>query len=87
MKLQIVHRDSLYKGMIVWDNDGNKGIVKDCENLHNVHVEFEGFEIDGEIEGEGLGIYCFVEGCEENSELIDPLYYDYRKEKLEKIVK
>ena len=74
-----VSRSSLYVGMPVVDSEGQRGIIQSCNDLHNVHVTFEGEGITIDWYGEsfecgGSGLYCFVEGCEENDELIDPLY-------------
>lgn len=75
---QRVDKNTLYKGMIIEDEMGVKGVVEECEDLHNVHIRYE---------DQAFGLYCFIEGCEENSEDLDPVYYDYRKEKLERIIK
>ena len=74
-----VSRSSLYVGMPVVDSEGQRGIIRSCNDLHNVHVTFEGEGITIDWYGEpfecgGSGLYCFVEGCEENDELIYPLY-------------
>jgi hypothetical protein len=76
LNLQRVTRNNIFKGMNVQDSEGRKGIVRDCKDLHNVHVTFEGegIKING-FECSGSGIYCFVENCEENDENEDPLYY------------
>ena len=43
------------KGMKVVDNAGDIGIVTECEDAHNVIVQYE---------NDGRGIYCLVEDCE-----------------------
>jgi hypothetical protein len=68
-----VTRSNLSKGMCVQDSEGKKGVIRNCEDLHNVHVTFEGegIEIDWyEIPFEcgGSGLYCFVEDCQGNCE-------------------
>ncbi len=75
-----VTRSNLFKGMCVQDSEGKKGVIRDCNDLHNVHVTFEGegIEIDWyetPFECGGSGLYCFVEDCEDNCENEDPLYY------------
>lgn len=46
---------NIQKGMKVIDNDGDIGIITECEDAHNVIVEYE---------NEGKGIHCLAEGCE-----------------------
>jgi len=80
MNMHRVTRNNLFKGMCVQDSEGIKGVVRNCEDLHNVHITFEGEGIDIDwyetpFECGGSGLYCFVEGCEENSEEIDTMYY------------
>ena len=60
--------------------EGRKGIVRDCKDLHNVHITFEGEGImidwyKTPFECGGSGLYCFAENCEDNCENEDPLYY------------
>lgn len=43
------------KGMPVIDNDGDVGIVTDCEDPHNVVVEYD---------NDGRGIHCLAVDCE-----------------------
>ena len=45
----------LKKGMKVIDGDGDIGIITECEDAHNVIVQYE---------NEGVGIHCLVEDCE-----------------------
>jgi preprotein translocase subunit YajC len=45
----------IQKGMKVIDNEGDIGVITECEDAHNVIVEYE---------NEGKGIHCLVEGCE-----------------------
>ena len=45
----------IQKGMKVIDNDGDIGIVTECEDAHNIMVEYE---------NGGKGLHCLVEGCE-----------------------
>jgi hypothetical protein len=80
LNIHRVTRSNLFKGMCVQDSEGKKGVVRNCEDLHNVHITFEGegIEIDWyetPFECGGSGLYCFVEGCEDNCENEDPLYY------------
>lgn len=75
-----VTRSSLFKGMHVQNSEGKKGIIRNCEDLHNVHITFEGEGIivdlyETPFECGSSGLYCFVEGCKDNDEKIDPLYY------------
>ena len=42
-------------GMKVIDNDGDIGIITQCEDPHNVIIRYD---------NEGVGIYCLVESCE-----------------------
>jgi len=75
-----VTRNNLYKGMRVQDSEGKKGVVRNCEDLHNVHITFEGkgIEIDWYetlFECGDSGLYCFIENCEDNCEDEYPLYY------------
>lgn len=63
-------RDMLKVGLRVTytdEDDGTiyNGTVEECDDLHNVWITYD-------IGGGGL--YCFVEGCEENSEEFHPLY-------------
>lgn len=80
LNIHRVTRSNLFKGMCVQDSEGKKGVIRDCKDLHNVHVTFEGegIEIDWyetPFECSGSGLYCFVEDCEGNCENEDPLYY------------
>lgn len=75
-----IEAEDLVDGLLVIDNEGNKGVIRDCSDLHNVHVIFEGdgmlIDIDGEeIECGGSSLYCFIEGCEEFSPNVDPLFF------------
>lgn len=45
-------------GMKVMDDDGDIGIIKECDDAHNVLVEFP---------NGGTGIYCLVSNCEVGS--------------------
>ena len=76
----IVTRSNIKGGMKVIDSDEKVGKIIACEDLHNAHVIFEGEGLEVKVYGKvincgGSGLYCFVEGCAENSESIDPLYY------------
>jgi hypothetical protein len=78
--LQRVTRYNLFCGMNVQDSKSKKGIVRDCKDLHNVHITFEGEGImidwyKTPFECGGSGLYCFAENCEDNCEYEDPLYY------------
>lgn len=77
LNIHRVTRSNLFKGMCVQDSEGKKGVIRDCNDLHNVHVTFEGegIEIDWyetPFECGGSGLYCFVEDCEDNCENEDP---------------
>ena len=63
--LQTVTRGSLKKELRVKSHDGSLGTIIECEDLHNVNVEYD---------TGGAGLYCFVDGCEDNSEIDYPLY-------------
>ncbi len=72
--------DNITQGMTIYDSDGKKGIVRDCKDLHNIHVTFEGTGIIVDVDGKptdcgGSGLYCLIDGCDENSKLVDPLYF------------
>lgn len=60
---EIVTRDMLHKGLRVIIGDEDIGVIKgtvvDCDDLHYVYVRYD---------LGGFGLYCFVEGCEVNSE-------------------
>jgi len=76
----LLTRNVITEGMIVYDGEGKRGVVRDCKDLHNVHVTFEGEGLTIDWYGKpfecgGSGMYCFVEGCKDNSENVDPLYY------------
>jgi hypothetical protein len=78
--LNIVTCNNIFKDMKIQDKDGKTGVVRNCEDLHNVHITFDGkgllVEIDNiTVECGGSGLYCFVDNCKDNSENIDPLYY------------
>jgi hypothetical protein len=73
MKYQLVKFEDLYKGMIVYDPDGLRGVVKNFEDIHNVQVKFKG----------GSGVYCFHEDCDLFN--VEPLYSNLRKLKILKI--
>lgn len=73
---KVIAHSELFIGMLVQDEDGDVGTVKECGDIHNVIVEYEG----------GLGLYCLLEGCTEEVEMIvdgkiaiiphyDPLYH------------
>jgi len=75
LHLHIVSHSNLVIGMKVQDGEGNVGTVKECEDIHNVFVEYD---------NGGSGLHCLVEGCIEtttiNGQLVemphyDPLYY------------
>ena len=80
LNLQHVTRYNLFKGMNVQDSEGKKGIIRDCKDIHNVHVTFEGEGIkidwyETPFECGGSGLYCFAENCDDNDENENPLYY------------
>ena len=62
--LAIVLPSDLKIELKVIDFEGVKGVVTEFEDYHNVFVEFDN----------GGGHYCFAKGCDENSELIYPLF-------------
>lgn len=71
---------NIVKDMCVQDREGKNGVIRNCDDLHNVHVTFEGEGIEIDWYGTpfvcgGSGLYCFVENCEYNCENQDPLYY------------
>ena len=75
LHLHIVSHSNLVIGMRVQDNEGNVGIVKECEDIHNVLVEYD---------NGGSGLHCLVEGCADTKTIndeqfeipyYDPLYY------------
>ena len=64
----VVTKDHIYKGMQIQNCEGIKGVVRNCEDLHNVHITFEGKGIEinfyeTPIECGGSGFYCFVDSC------------------------
>lgn len=74
-KLRIINQSDLVKDMRVQDDNGNVGLVKECDDMHNIFVEYD---------TGGSGYYCVVIGCKEKrlndgSDLrslhYDPLYY------------
>ena len=71
LHLHIVSQNNLFIGMRVQDNECNVGTVKECEDIHNVFVEYD---------NGGSGLHCLVEGCIEtttiNGELVEMLHYD-----------
>lgn len=52
----------LYIGMRVQDNEGNIGTVKECDDIHNIFVEFD---------NGGTGLHCLIEGCADNIRIND----------------
>lgn len=46
-------------GMRVMDEDGDIGTVKECDDAHNILVEFP---------NGGTGLYCLVPNCEDGSD-------------------
>ena len=53
-------------GLRVYDKDFKcHGIVKDCSDIHNVHVEYE---------GGGSGLYCMKTPCDVDIFYTDTLY-------------
>jgi hypothetical protein len=75
-----VEAEDLSEGLLVVDKQGNKGIVRDCKDLHNVHITYEGegmiINCNGkEIECGGSSFNCFIESCDEYSTIIDPLFF------------
>lgn len=67
--MDIVTFDDVYVGMRVVDVDGYIGVVMNCDDIHNVHVEYD----DG-----GSGLYCLDEDCDkcsgDNARYYDPLF-------------
>ena len=62
----LVTRDNLEKGRRVINEDGAIGKIKKCRDLHNVYVKYK---------NGGAGLYCFAEGCSENSKEGSLLHY------------
>jgi hypothetical protein len=69
--------DDLFIGMIVKDAEGNVGVVKECEDIHNILVEYQ---------NGGFGLHCLIKGCVETTIInetieeiphYDPLYYNF----------
>ena len=46
-------------GMQVMDDNGDIGVITECEDQHNILVEYG---------NGGKGLYCLVEDCEEGSD-------------------
>lgn len=46
-------------GMKVIDEDGDVGTIKECDDAHNILVEFT---------NGGTGLYCLVPNCEDGSD-------------------
>lgn len=49
--------EDLIKGMVVFDIQGDKGIIDDCSDIHNVNVIYD---------NGGAGLYCFEDACDEH---------------------
>jgi hypothetical protein len=80
IKDQIVRAEDIKVGLRVVDDEGCHGIVYKCDNMHDVVVLLDGrnsiVDIDGiEIECGGCGLYCFVDGCEQEPGQ-DILYFE-----------
>jgi hypothetical protein len=84
-----VKKNDLIEGLRIIDDNGKKGIVLDCSDLHNVHIILDGTGLliknkeEKEIECGGSGLYCFDE-CKENTTISDPIYFDYSNKDHEK---
>lgn len=79
--MHLVNSYNVFKGMHVRDSGGHRGIVRKCDNPHNIHVTFEGIGTiinwyKKSIECGKSSFYCFVEKCNDNTENMEPLYYD-----------
>ena len=48
--------NNLFKEARIRDEEGSIGTIIECEDLHNVFINFD----DG-----GSALYCFIEDCEE----------------------
>ena len=59
-----VSHSNLTVGMRVKDREGNIGTVKECDDIHNVFVEYD---------NGGSGLHCLVEGCIETTTVNDQL--------------
>jgi len=70
-ELKIINFNDLIVGMRVQDGDGNIGTVIECNDVHNVSVEYDN--------NRGGGLYCLSEKCSEGEEAemqhYDPLYH------------
>lgn len=75
MSKKIINYSDLYIGMMVADDEGNIGVVKNHKDIHNIVVEYN---------NGGSGLHCLVKDCCDtktiNGEkieipLYDPLYY------------
>jgi hypothetical protein len=54
----------LKKGMKVQDVDGNVGVIKKCNDIHNIYIKYEGSV-------GGYGLYCIDDV---DKDYYDPLY-------------
>jgi hypothetical protein len=54
--------ENIEVGMRVIDQDDHIGTIKECEDIHNILVEYE---------NGGSGFYCLDEKCEEYDELYE----------------
>ena len=68
---QIIAPGNIVRGMRVQDIDNNRGTVTQCDDVHNIVVEYD---------NGGSGFHCLVEDCVEtttiNDQLIDIPHYD-----------
>lgn len=76
-KRETIKYENLIKGLEVQSKEGYNGIVENCEDIHNVFVEYD---------NGGSGLHCLVEGCTEsriiNGQLIEIPHYDPLYQKL-----
>jgi hypothetical protein len=66
---ELIKFEDLWVGLHVKDGDGLVGKIKNCEDIHNIIVDFG---------GDIVGLYCLVPNCiQEETDHYDPLYYLY----------
>lgn len=69
--LKLLDYKDIVVGMRVKNNERITGIIKECDNIHNIFVEYD---------NGGSGLYCLVKDCIEttiiNEQVIEIPHYD-----------
>lgn len=58
--LKLLDYKDIVVGMRVFDMIGNEGIVKECDDIHNILVEYD---------SGGTGFHCLLKGCIEDNKI------------------